>query len=135
MIKKLFIFSMYLNLIVLGSTVLTGCGEKDVNNPSAGAGSNAIGVKDSFYDIKEKNILVGSTVEWSWQGNIGHSVTGGTPPNPNGSFDSGVISMGSFSQKFDTEGTFRYYCKVHGASMTGTIIVAELSDGGVDVAY
>ena len=103
--------------------------------PSAGAGSNAIVVKDSFYDITEKTVLVGSTVEWSWQGNIGHSVTSGTSANPNGSFDSGVISMGTFSHKFDAEGTFSYYCRVHGAAMTGTIIVTELSTGGDDVSY
>ena len=128
MFQKLIIFSRYLTLIVIGSGVLVSCGEKEVNNP--GTGSGAIIVNDSFYDKTEKTIFVGNTVEWSWQGNIGHSVTGGTAANPDGSFDSGVISMGTFSHKFDTEGTFKYYCTVHGAAMTGTIIVAVQTAGG-----
>jgi len=79
--------------------------------------------------------IVGMTVEWSWQGNIGHSVTGGTPVNPDGTFDSGIKSMGTFSHKFDTEGMFSYYCRVHGASMTGTIRVTAPSDGGNEGPY
>lgn len=122
-------------VIAIGCGVLAGCGEKEVNSPGAGTGSNAIRVKDSFYDITKRTVLVGSTVEWNWQGNFSHSVTGGTPVNPDGSFDSGIKSMGTFSHKFDAEGTFSYYCQVHGAAMTGTIIVTELSDTGDDVAY
>jgi len=124
---------MFLTLIVIGSGLLTSCGEKEVNSPNTG--SSSIKVKDSFYDISKKTVFVGSTVDWSWQGNIGHSVTGGTSANPDGSFDSGVITMGTFSHKFETEGMFSYYCRVHGASMTGTIIVTEQLGGGDDVAY
>jgi len=120
-------------IIVIGCVVLTSCGEKEVNSP--GTGSNAIGVKDSFYDITERTIRVGGTVEWNWQGEISHSVTGGTPVNPDGSFDSGIQAVGTFLHKFDAEGTFSYYCRVHGAAMTGTIIVTKLSTGGEDVAY
>ena len=127
MFQKLSVFRIYLSLIVLGCSVLMSCGEKDVNSPSAG--SNVIVVNDSFYDITEKTIFVGKTVEWSWQGNIGHSVTSGTAANPNGSFDSEIISTGTFSHKFDTEGTFKYYCRVHGAAMTGAINVIAQSDG------
>ncbi len=119
--------------IGMGCGALASCGEKEVNSPNADAEFNTIVVKDSFYDITEKTIFVGKTVEWSWQGSIGHSVTGGTSANPDGSFDSGVKTTGSFSHKFDTEGTFSYHCKVHGASMTGTIIVTvPPGDGYVD---
>ena len=121
--------------IGMGSGVLTSCGEKEVNSPNADAEFNTIGVKDSFYDITEKTILVGKTVEWSWQGSIGHSVTGGTSANPDGSFDSGVKTMGSFSHRFDTEGTFRYFCKVHGAAMTGTIVVTVQPGDGYGDPY
>ena len=121
--------------IGLGCGLITNCSEKDVNSPGSGTGSNAITVNDSFYDITERTIRAGGTVEWSWQGNFSHSVTGGTPVNADGSFDSGVKSLGTFSHKFDTEGTFRYFCRVHGAAMTGTIIVTEQSDGGEDTAY
>ena len=127
MFQKLSVFRMYLSLIILGCSVLMSCGEKEINNP--GTGSSSITVNDSFYGVTEKTIFVGKTVEWNWQGNIGHSVTGGISPNPNGSFDSGVLSMGTFSHKFDTEGTFKYYCRVHGAAMTGAINVIAQSDG------
>jgi len=132
--KKLRLVIMWA-FIGIGCGVLTSCGESEVNSSSAGAGSNAIMVNDNFYDLADRTVLVGMTVEWSWQGNIGHSVTGGTPVNPDGTFDSGIKSMGTFSHKFDTEGTFSYYCRVHGASMTGTIKVTAPSDGGNEGPY
>lgn len=113
--------------IVVGCGLLASCTDNEVSNPDTSAVSSAIIVNDNFYSITVKTIFVGKSVEWSWEGNIGHSVTAGTSTNPDGSYDSGIISTGTFSRTFDTEGTYRYHCKVHGASMAGTIIVTATS--------
>ena len=72
---------------------------------------------------------------WNWVGNT-HSTTSGVCTggggydggydscNSDGNWDSGTkTAPASFSQRFDTAGTFRYYCNVHTSSMTGTVVV------------
>jgi plastocyanin len=68
----------------------------------------------------------GDTVTWTWASSgIPHSVTSGTPGSPDGTFDSGVHTAPfSFSHTFATAGTFAYFCTVHLALMTGTVVVA-----------
>ena len=80
--------------------------------------------------ICETNISVGDTVMWNWVGSLPHTVTQcdatfATCP-PTGGFDSGTMTgAGStFSQPFNTAGTFPYQCNVHGAQMRGRVIVA-----------
>lgn len=71
-------------------------------------------------------IHVGTTVVWknNETSNIPHTVTSGTPNAPNGVFDSGTLNPGqSFQFKFNNPGTFPYYCRIHGAMMTGTVTV------------
>jgi len=116
--------------ILIGCALLASCTDKEISNPDTSVVSSAIIVNDNFYSITEKTIFVGKSVEWSWEGKIGHSVTAGTSTNPDGSYDSGIISTGTFSRMFDTEGTYYYHCKVHGASMTGTITVMATSGSG-----
>ena len=75
-------------------------------------------------------ISAGDTVSWDFSAaGLPHSTTecGGDCDNPSGSplWDSGMISNGStFQHTFDQEGTFSYYCQVHGAgAMQGEIVV------------
>lgn len=44
---------------------------------------------------------------------------GGAPPGPTESFDSGVISTGSFSHTFANAGDFGYHCTLHGTATSG----------------
>jgi plastocyanin len=70
-------------------------------------------------------INVGDTVEWIWDSST-HSATSGTPGNPDGLFDSGVLNAGAtFSFTFSTAGTFSYFCTPHGlcCGMVGTVTV------------
>jgi plastocyanin len=64
------------------------------------------------------SVPVGSTVTWTNQDGTAHTVTA-----DDGSFDSGSLAQGAtFSQTFDTPGTYPYHCAIH-SSMTGTITV------------
>jgi plastocyanin len=79
-------------------------------------------------------IHVGDTVKWVFMNNgMYHSTTSGTCTGggyygdnctSDGNWDSGYqMSPATFSHAFNTAGTFKYYCQVHGSSMTGTVIV------------
>jgi len=68
------------------------------------------------------DIAAGGTVTWTWVSGS-HSATSGTAPTPNGNWDSGVKTSGTFSHTFANAGTVPYFCTVHGVAMTGTVIV------------
>ncbi len=68
-------------------------------------------------------IKAGDTVQWNFVDSIPHTTTSGTCCTPSGLWDSGVKSSGSFSHQFAATGTSPYYCTVHGAMMTGTVVV------------
>lgn len=71
-------------------------------------------------------IRAGGTVSWTWVSGF-HSATSGSCPggacSPDGRWDSGVRSGGSFSHTFSQAGSFPYYCTVHGAMMQGIVVV------------
>jgi plastocyanin len=69
-------------------------------------------------------VPVGTAVTWTWNG------TGSTPHSVqsegSSSFASSPVMTGSgktYSVTFTTPGTYTYDCAVHGAAMTGTIVV------------
>lgn len=65
-------------------------------------------------------VAVGGKVTWTWGGVDNHSVHSTGSP----SFTSStIIASGSYSFTFNTAGTYNYDCAVHGALMTGTIVV------------
>jgi plastocyanin len=66
-------------------------------------------------------ITAGAAMTWTWSGTLPHSVRStGTP-----SFTSSGVrtGAGTYSVTFTTPGTYKYDCSVHGAAMTGTIVV------------
>ena len=85
------------------------------------------------FEPAQITVAVGDTVTWTVTQSIGanHSVTSGTPDDPDkgSAFDSGANGLAddgeTFEWTFDTAGTFAYYCTVHGASMSGQVVVGE----------
>lgn len=76
----------------------------------------------SFHD-KQITIPAGTKVTWVNHDNIEHSITSGTPENPDGAFDSGLfVKDETFSMVFDTPGEFHYFCRRHN-HMQGVVIV------------
>jgi hypothetical protein len=65
-------------------------------------------------------VAVGGAVTWTWTGTDGHSVQSvGTT-----SFASSPVkNSGTYAVTFATAGTYRYQCAVHGAAMTGRVVV------------
>jgi hypothetical protein len=93
---------------------------------------------DLFTDAQDggtiSTIHVGDTIQWVWINGF-HSATSGTCSpggfyggdgscNSDGLWDSGLKTPTfTFSQKFNTAGTFNYFCSQHLGSMTGVIRV------------
>ena len=77
-----------------------------------------------FYDPSPANVAVGTTVTWTNNDATLHTAVSGDPSSgPSGVFDSGLLAKGkTFQHKFDTAGTFDYYCTLH-PFMIGQIVV------------
>lgn len=85
----------------------------------------------------EVTVNVGDTVTWTVTNAVpeGHTVTSGAPDDPNQGdlFDSGIglnENGQTFEFTFEESGTFAYYCQIHGAAMSGQIVVAEAGASG-----
>jgi plastocyanin len=84
---------------------------------------------DLLFSPSSVTIHPGDQVRWTW-GSSGHSTTSGSPGHPNGIWDSGILNQGAtFTQTFNSAGTFPYYCTPHGGccGMVGTVVVANAS--------
>ncbi len=89
------------------------------------SGSNIPGceVINACYLPATHSITPGRTVTWTNIDAAAHTVTSGYVPEPDGIFDSGLIMPSEmFSHRFDTPGTYPYFCLVH-PWMTGDIVV------------
>jgi plastocyanin len=117
--KALFVF------FTLGvALLLVSCGnDNGSGNPMSNG--NTVSVKDDFFDPANMTVTSGTTVTWTFQGNNQHTVTSGNPNDANAGslFDNGPMSSGSVQVSFNQTGTFNYFCRIHGAAMTGTITV------------
>lgn len=85
---------------------------------------------DNIFSPYTITIEEGTTITWTNDGYMAHTVTA-----DNGSFDSGSInSGGTYSHTFNTSGTIYYHCTFHGSAggvgMAGIIIVQAATDGG-----
>jgi len=84
----------------------------------AAAGESAVEIANFAFSPDSVEVAAGSTVTWTNNDSTAHTVTA-----DDGSFDSGNLDSGAtFSQKFDTPGTYTYHCAIH-PNMTGTITV------------
>jgi plastocyanin len=85
--------------------------------PAAGGG-DAVTIANFAFGPASLSVAAGTTVTWTNDDTAAHTVTA-----DDGSFDSSSVAPGAtFSQAFDTAGTFAYHCSIH-PNMTATIEV------------
>jgi plastocyanin len=96
----------------------------DFNNDDPGD-SNLIRIRDNSFDPPVLSVAVGRVVAWRHEGSNPHTVTSGSPTmSPGTMFDSGTLRNGDgFTFTFSEAGNYPYFCKIHGAMMSGTIQV------------
>jgi amicyanin len=81
-------------------------------------GVTHMNMQNFAYQMATIQVRVGTTVTWTNQDNVPHSIT-----FKNGMKDSGLLYQGqSFSYTFSTPGTYQYYCTVH-PYMVATVTV------------
>jgi len=81
-------------------------------------GVTHMNMQNFAYQMANMQVRAGTTVTWTNQDNVPHSIT-----FKNGMKDSGLLYQGqSFSYTFNTPGTYQYYCSVH-PYMVATVTV------------
>jgi plastocyanin len=86
-----------------------------------GAGIQFVSSHNASMNPAVDTIAAGSALTWNWTGTLPHSVRSiGTPTFTSSGTQTGA---GTYSVTFNTPGTYKYNCIVHGDAMTGTIVV------------
>jgi plastocyanin len=97
---------------------------------SFGIVNGATTLGDKSFSPNHTKVKVGSSIIWTNDDSIIHTVTSGTPNTPDAGqvFDSGLTSLVSpsktYSHKFISAGEFSYFCRLH-PTMVGEIEVVQ----------
>ena len=112
-------------LVIVGAALSLMILTFGISPRGVAAQGGAVSIVDFAFQPGSLEVTTGSTVTWTNTGAAPHTVSA-----DDGSFDSGTLSPGStFSQTFNTAGTFAYHCNIH-PNMTATIIVGEGGGSG-----
>jgi plastocyanin len=115
MAKKLAVVTI---VLILAAILAGACS-------SGGSSGNTVSISGYAFNPASLNVSTGTTVTWTNNDSVTHTVTSDT-----GAFSSGDLSPGqTFSYTFSQAGTFAYHCSIH-ASMHGTVTVKTSSGGG-----
>ncbi len=101
--------------------------------PGPGGGTppsdNVVTLGDESFSPATLNVAVGTTVTWKWTcSNDGYGYTTGCVTHTV-TFDDGsnIASApqdsGTFNRTFAAAGTYKYHCAIHGAAMSGSVVV------------
>ena len=92
-------------------------------SPAPVSGQAQVAIQNSGFQPQQIRVTPGTTVTWTNQDSLIHTVVAGTQGNPSGMFDSGDIQpSGSFSFTFQNPGTYSYYDRIY-QGMSGTVTV------------
>ncbi len=110
-------------LLFFGVTLAAACSAEDPAETND-ADVVTVRVTSDRFDPPTVRIKVGQTVRWTWAGGT-HNVVSGENCTPDDNFRSGApMAGGTFEKKFETPGTFPYYCEPHcSMGMTGEVVV------------
>jgi plastocyanin len=107
----------------LSLTGLLACAADEKNgDQSPEAKSLTVTMKSLSYDPKKLEVHVGDSVVWTNESRTTHTAVS---DDEGKTFDTGEVAPGKSSKpvKFEREGEFKYHCKVHGKTMSGTVVV------------
>jgi plastocyanin len=87
------------------------------------AATSSVSIQNFAFAPASVTINAGDSVRWTNFDGVSHSAR-----SVNDSFNTGTLGLGqSGTVMFNTAGTFDYICGIHGASMSGTVIVRSLA--------
>lgn len=125
MAKRILFF--FLGLIISG-LIIFACNKSGDSDPYGNGGNNGgnnppptgnnVSIENMSFNSSSLTVKAGSTVKWTNNDNVAHTVTA-----DDNSFDSGNIAAGAtYSRTFSTAGTISYHCTIH-SMMKGSIVV------------
>jgi len=89
---------------------------------TAGASSAAVAIQNFSFKPQVETVKVGTTVMWTNTDTAGHSVQWANSAFPTSQIMHAGTSTASYSQTFNTAGTYNYVCGIH-PFMTGKVVV------------
>lgn len=104
------------------STTTTTAAPTD-GGSEAEPGGDSVTIAGFTFDPDTIEVSAGSTVTWTNEDGVGHTVTAGEPDEPADTFGESVDPGSSAEIGFDEAGTFPYFCTIH-PSMTGEVVVS-----------
>ena len=111
---------LYLNILVLliSAMVITSCSKGSSYNSTPTTPPTAVSIVNMSFSPAALNVTLGTTVTWTNNDNMTHTVT-----SDSSAFDSGNLTVGSkFTKVFSVAGTYEYHCTIH-PTMKGSIVV------------
>lgn len=115
--KKKFIFLISFVMLVL----VIGCGNEETTEEQ---GSDEVKMQNLSFIPETLKISPGTEVTWTNLDSVAHTVRSADTSNNQLLFESGSIALnGTFSYKFESTGTYNYYCEIHAQHMNGVIVV------------
>jgi plastocyanin len=95
--------------------------------PTDPSTSSSITVSNNFFDPSSTTVPVNTKVTWTWNACTGDGYGGQSCTSHSIAFDDGATAAaqteGTWSRTFTAAGTYKYRCTIHGAAMSGTIVV------------
>jgi plastocyanin len=101
--------------------------------PLTPATPNDVLVENNSFNPATLTVTAGTTVKWTWATCSGGSDpygggTGQTCVSHSVTWDAGGTAsptqeQGTYQRLFDTPGTYTYHCSIHGAAMSGKVVV------------
>lgn len=105
-------------LAILVIALASSCGDGTITGSGSSGTTDRILVRDNSFSPRTTTVAVGTTVTWDWGAPGGaHTVTFSDGPT------SAILDVGTYQRTFGVAGTFNYLCTVHGAGMSGTVII------------
>ena len=125
---------------LLAPLTIAACGSSSGSTASPTAAKPAakaptkdtVDIKLIAYRPAKLTVTAGATVTWNQMDAGTHTITsgtvvpgaGGVTQQPDGMFASGEIATGKkYTHTFAKPGTYKYFCEIHPATMTGEITV------------
>ena len=132
-----------LDAAILAVAALSACGGSSdsygngptnpgTTNPggTTAVNTNTVVIAEQSFNPGVVSVPAGTTVTWEWKactddgyGGYGGCVSHNVTFDDGSSIASSTQSTGTFSRTFNTVGTYKYHCAIHGAGMSGQVTV------------
>lgn len=112
---------------ILGATAVWFLLRPSPADGDAVRGVTEIAVVDDAFDPPVVEVPVGTTVTWTFAGEDAHDIVG------DGWGEQTPADTGSFVHTFETSGSYRYTCTLHGGMDGRVDVVAQTNGGAADV--